>query len=174
MSGRRCVAWYDSEDSILEAVVATRRAGYSIEDVYTPYVVHGMDEAMGLQPTRLRWVCLGGGLMGMLFGFLFQAWTSAVDWPMNVGGKPQLAVPSFVPVSFELMTLFAALGTVAALFARSRLYPFRKPRITFPKLTGDRFAMALFSNDSLSDDEEKKAFCERMGAVAVEFVEVGA
>lgn len=172
MSSRQCVAWYDREDSILEAVIAARRVGYPIDDVYTPYVVHGMDEAMGLQPTRLRWVCFGCGLFGLLLGFSFQAWTS-FDWPLNIGGKPLLAAPSFIPVSFELMTLFAALGTVAALFARARLYPSRKPGITFPKVSGDRFALALVSNGSLSDDEEKKAFCERMGAVAVDFVEAG-
>ena len=172
MSSRRCVAWFEDEDSILEAVSAARQAGYSIDDVYTPYAVHGMDEAMGLPPTRLRWVCLGGALTGMLLGFSFQAWTSAVAWPLNIGGKPHLAVPSFVPVSFELMTLFAALGTVAALFARSRLYPFRKTRI-LERTTDDRFALALVSTGSPSDETEKRAFCERMSAVAVEFMEVG-
>ncbi len=172
MNGRRCVAWFETEDSILEAVAAARQAGYSIDDVYTPYAVHGMDEAMGLQPTRLRWVCLGGALVGAFFGFTFQSWTSAVDWPLNIGGKPHLALPSFVPVSFELMTLFAALGTVAALLVRARLYPFRKARV-LARTTDDRFALSLVAGANPSDEMEKRAFCERMSAVAVEFLEEG-
>ena len=171
MSSRQCVAWFDSEDSILEAVVEARHAGYVIDDVYTPYAVHGMDEAMGLQPSRLRWVCFGGALLGLLFGFLFQAWTSTVDWPINVGGKPQFAAPSFIPVSFELMTLFAALGMVAALLVRARLHPFRKPRV-ISRVSDDRFALALASTGVPSEETEKQSFCERTGAVAVEFVEV--
>jgi hypothetical protein len=173
MSNHRCIAWFDSEDSILEAVFAARRIGYTVDDVYTPYAVHGMDEAMGLTPTRLRWVCLGGGLLGLLFGFLFQSWTSAIDWPLNIGGKPQLAAPSFVPVSFELMTLFAALGTVAALLVRARLHPFRKPRF-LSRVTDDRFALSLVSTGGATEEIEKQAFCARMGAVEVHFVEVEA
>ena len=172
MSNRRCVAWFEDEDSILEAVFAARQAGYSIDDVYTPYAVHGMDEAMGLAPTRLRYVCLGGALTGMLFGFAFQAYTSTISWPINIGGKPHLAIPSFVPVSFEMMTLFAALCTVAALLILSRLYPFRKPNI-IARTTDDRFALSLVSTGAPSDEREKRTFCERMSAVAVEFMEVG-
>jgi len=174
MSGRRCIAWFDNEDSILAAVTAARRAGYTIDDVYTPYAVHGMDEAMGLPPSRLRWVCLGCGLFGLTFGLLFQIWTSAVSWPLHVGGKPPFSAPSFVPVSFELMMLVAGLGTVAALLARTRLYPRLRLGSVLNGVTNDRFALVLATADAPSDENEKQAFCRRMRAIDVEFVEVSA
>ncbi len=171
MSDRVCVAWFDREESIVAATAAARGEGYRVYDAYTPYAVHGMDEAMGLQPSRLRWVCLGGALFGLVFGVLFQMWTSSVSWPLNIGGKPTFALPSFVPVSFELMMLVAGLSTVAALLVRTRLFPRPKPRFILPRVTDDRFALVLVSAGTFND-AENKAFCRRMNALAVEFMEV--
>ena len=171
MKSRLFVAWFEREDAILEAARAARQAGYSIEDAYTPYAVHGMDEAMGLGPSRLPQVCLGCGLAGLLLAFGFQLWTSASDWPLNVGGKPLASVPAFMPLTFELMVLFAGLGTVAALFLRARLYPCRSPRFLLPRVTDDRFALVLAGADGRFDETEMRTLCERASAVATEVVE---
>ena len=171
MKSRLFVAWFEREDAILEAARAARQAGYAIGDAYTPYAVHGMDEAMGLGPSRLPWVCFGCGLAGLLLAISFQLWTSAIDWPLNVGGKPPASVLAFVPLTFEVMVLFAGLGSVAALFLRARLYPSRSPRFLLPRVTNDRFALVLTGPDSQFGEPEMRMLCERAGAVATEFVE---
>lgn len=171
MKGRLFVAWFEHEDAILEAARAARQAGYSIGDAYTPYAVHGMNEAMGLQPSRLPWICFGCGLVGLLLAFGFQLWTSVIDWPLNAGGKPLASVPAFIPVTFELMVLLAGLGTVAALFLRARLYPCQSPRFLLPRVTDDRFALVLAGADGYFDEAEIRTLCERAGAVATEFAE---
>jgi len=127
MTSRLFVAWFEREDAILEAARSARQAGYSIGDAYTPYAVHGMDEAMGLQPSRLPWICFGCGLVGLLVALGFQLWTSAIDWPLNAGGKPPASVPAFIPVTFEFMVLLAGLGVVAALFLRRACWPHLLP-----------------------------------------------
>ncbi len=171
MKSRLFVAWFEREDAILEAVRAARQAGYAIEDAYTPYAVHGMDEAMGLGLSRLPWVCFGCGLAGLLLAFGFQLWTSASDWPINVGGKPPASVLAFIPLTFEFMVLLAGLGSVAALFLRARLYPSRSPRFLLPRVTNDRFALVLTRPDGHFDAPEMRILCERAGAVATELVE---
>ena len=173
MTSRLFVAWFEHEDGILEATRAARQAGYAISDAYTPYAVHGMDEAMGLPPSRLPRVCLGGGLAGALLALGFQVWTSAVDWPVNIGGKPLASVPAFIPLTFELMVLLAGLGSVAALFIRARLYPTPSPAFLLPRVTDDRFALVLAgASDGRLDEPGMRALCERAGAQATELMEV--
>lgn len=171
MTGRLFVAWFEREDAILEAARAVRQAGYAIGDAYTPYAVHGMDEAIGLESSRLPRVCFGCGLAGLLLAFLFQLWTSAIDWPINVGGKPMASVPAFIPLTFELMVLFGGLGVVAAFFVRARLYPRLSPRLLLPRVTDDRFALVLAGGDGEADQTEMRALCERAGAVETELLE---
>ena len=171
MKSRLFVAWFEREDAILEAARAARQAGYAIGDAYTPYAVHGMDEAMGLGPSRLPWVCFGCGLAGLLLAFSFQLWTSASDWPINVGGKPPASVLAFIPLTFELMVLLAGLGSVAALFLRARLYPSPSPRFLLPRVTNDRFALVLTGPEGHFDEPAMRILCERAGAVAAEIVE---
>ena len=171
MTSRLFVAWFEREDAILEAARSARQAGYSIGDAYTPYAVHGMDEAMGLQPSRLPWVCFGCGLGGLLLAFGFQLWTSVIDWPLNAGGKPPASVPAFIPVTFEFMVLLAGLGVVAALFLRARLYPCLSPRFLLSRVTDDRFALVLAGTDGHFDEAGMRTLCERAGAVATELTE---
>lgn len=165
------VAWFADEHATLAATHAARAAGHVIHDVYTPYAVHGMDEAMGLRPSRLTWVCLGMGLVGLAFAAWLQDWTSAVSWPINVGGKPMHSWPAFVPVAFELTVLLGALGTVAALFLRTRLLPRPRPRLLLPGVTNDRFALALAATGPTFDESAARALCAKHGADAVEIVE---
>ena len=128
MNRRFFLSAHETEEDILGVVREVRARGYEIHDVYTPYAVHGLDEAMGLRPSRLPYVCLGMALFGAAAKLWFQIWTSAQSWPVNVGGKPLESVPAFVPVTFEVTVLFAGLGTVAAFFLRSKLRPGKKAR----------------------------------------------
>lgn len=151
MSKRTLVAVFEQEADLLRAVVAVRAADLRIGDVYTPYAVHGLDRALGWRPSRLSWACAFCGLAGAIFMLWFQWWTSAVSWPLNVGGKPWNSLPAFVPIIFEGMVLAAGLGTVFALLAVARLRP---GKIATPIVSGvmdDRFALLVEESDATFD-----------------------
>lgn len=169
---RLFLAWFGDEHEVLEATRAAREAGFRIHDVYTPYAVHGMDEAMGLRPSRLTFACFAFGLTGLGLALLFQHWTSAVDWPIIVGGKPLSSVPAFIPVTFELTVLFAGLGTVATLFARAWLVPRPSPKFMPEGVTKDKFVLALTAAGDVFDGEQLQSLCEKHGAEKTEFREV--
>ncbi|MBI4477733.1 MAG: DUF3341 domain-containing protein [Acidobacteria bacterium] len=143
MGQRLIVAVFDHEEDIRGAVAAARRAGLSIVDVHAPYLVHGLDRAMGLRPSRLPWICFLFGLVGAAVKLLFEYWTTAVNWPLNVGGKPWNSLPAFVPVTFEVMVLFAGIGTVLTFFVVAGLRPGRDASLPDPRVTDDSFALVL-------------------------------
>jgi len=144
---RAICAVFRGEDELLAATRAAREAGAEILDAYTPYAVHHLDAAMGLKPSRLTWACFAGGALGAGLMLWFQYWTSAVNWPINVGGKPYDSLPAFIPVTFEATILLAGLGVVAALFLVCRLGPGKTARIPVPRVTDDRFALVVRGRD---------------------------
>jgi hypothetical protein len=144
------VATFSDEGALLAAARAARAAGVAIDDAYTPYAVHGLDEAMGLRRSRLTWVCFLAGLTGAACALGFELWTSAVSWPLNVGGKPFASVPAFIPVTFEVTVLSAALVSAAAFFFRSRLFPGRRAA-PLPRVTDDRFALVVTDGEAARD-----------------------
>ena len=105
MSKRLFVGVFENEQDTLGAIRASRKRGFKIVDVYAPYAVHGVEEAMELPPSRLPWIVFALGLLGAGLKVWFEFWTTAVDWPLNVGGKPFNSLPAFVPVTFEVMVL---------------------------------------------------------------------
>ena len=168
MSRRMLVAVFDHEDDVVEATEAARAQGLTIVDVYTPYAVHGMDEAMGLKPSKLPWVCFALGLVGAVFKVWFEYWTTAIDWPVNVGGKPWNSLPAFVPVTFEVMVLFAGMSTVLAFFLITRLRPGRAAAVPHARVTNDRFVLVLEETDAAFDADAVRALFKRHHALAVE------
>ena len=168
---RLLVAWFEEEEAVLEATRSARQSGLAIADVFTPYAVHGMDEAMGLSPSRLTYVCFAAGVLGLVGALSFELWVSAVSWRLNVGGKPFLSVPAFIPVGFEVTVLSAALVTVAVLLIRARLFP-GATRTVLPRTTDDRFALALRTGGPSFEEAAARALCTRLGAVEIGFVEV--
>ena len=151
MSQRILVATFDDEGDLLNAVTAVRRQGLRIEDAFTPYAVHGLDQAMGLRPSRLTWVCFVFGMAGAVGMLWFEHWVAAVSWPVNVGGKPWNSLPSDVPVAFEAAVLLAGFGSVFALFAVSRLYPGKQASVSHPGSTDDRFVLVIEETDATFD-----------------------
>ena len=114
---------FDDPDLAVAAVTALRADGYTIDDVYTPFPVHGMAEAMELPETRLPWATLAGGLAGVTTALVLQIYIHTVSWPLNIGGKTYLALPALIPVSFELTVLFSGIATGLGLFMVGRLWP---------------------------------------------------
>lgn len=151
MSDRVFLATFDHEDDLLGAVAAVRKRGLHIVDAFTPYAVHGLDQAMGLKPSRLTWVCFACGMFGALGMLWFEHWSASVNWALDVGGKPWNSLPSDVPVAFEAAVLLAGFGSVFALFAVSRLFPGKRPRILDPRATDDRFVLVIGEKNAAFD-----------------------
>ncbi|HVH27759.1 MAG TPA: DUF3341 domain-containing protein [Vicinamibacterales bacterium] len=143
MSQRVLVSIFEREGDVLQATKAARNAGLPIVDVFCPYVVHGMDRAMGLPHSRLPWVTFVLGLTGALSMSIFQYWASAVDWPINVGGKPWHSWPAFAPVIFEVTVLLGGVGTVLAFLVWAGLKPGAQSPVSDLRVTDDRFALVL-------------------------------
>jgi hypothetical protein len=137
------VATFTDPDDLLRAVRLVRRETFRLYDVFAPFPVHGLDEAMGIKRTRLPRVTLVAGLSGLATALTLQFYANVLDWPLNVGGKPDNSTLAFVPISFELTVLFAGLVTVAAFFLRARLYPGKLERLAAPGVTNDVFALVL-------------------------------
>jgi molybdopterin-containing oxidoreductase family membrane subunit len=137
------IAVFDREDDLLQATAAARKEGLNIVDAFAPHAVHGLDRAMGLRSSRLPWVCFVLGLLGAASILLFQYWTTAISWPLNVGGKPWNSLPAFIPVTFEVMVLCAGVGTVVAFIWSSGLRPGRRSALSDLRVTNDRFALAI-------------------------------
>ncbi|MBM4169334.1 MAG: DUF3341 domain-containing protein [Ignavibacteria bacterium] len=168
MTERLLVATFGGERDIVDATRAAKDAGYHIVDVYAPYAIHGLDKAMGLRPSRLPWICFGLGLTGAIAKLWYQIWTSATSWPVNVGGKPLSSVPAFVPVTFEIMVLFAGVGTVLAFFFVSRLRPGKHPKVLYERVTNDKFVLVLLQNDAAFDVSNVRALLERFHVERIE------
>ncbi|MCS7176593.1 MAG: DUF3341 domain-containing protein [Candidatus Kapabacteria bacterium] len=165
---------YKDPDALLQAVVEIRKAGYRHFEVYTPYPIHGLEQAMGLQRSRLSYISLFGGLAGLGTALLLQWWTGAVDYPLNIGGKPFFAWEFSVPVNFELTVLFTAFATVIGFLWLCRLprwYSDYQHDAGFRAATDDTFVVSIESRDPLFSIEETRALLERLGAESVRLVE---
>lgn len=168
MSRRIFVGVFEREEDTLDVVRASRARGLTIIDVHTPYPVHGLDKAMGLQPSKLPWVCFALGVFGATFKVWFEYWTTAVSWPINVGGKPWNSLPAFVPVTFEVMVLFAGVSTVIAFLLAFGLLPGRKAVLPVKGVTDNRFAVLLEETDATFDSDAVRDLFERYHAVHTE------
>jgi len=120
-----------------------RTAGYKIHDVYTPFPVHGLDHEMGLRETSLHTAGFVYGITGTTTALSCMGWVFTSDWPMNIGGKPHFPLPAFIPITFELTVLFAAVGMVLTFCYLCQLAPGVKKHIFHPRQTDDLFVMAI-------------------------------
>ncbi len=145
MTRRIDVGVFASEESFLDAARACRADGFEIVDARSPHPVHGFDDIAGIRRSRLPAATLAAGIAGFALGTWLQLWTSAKDWPVDVGGKPWNSMPAFLPVTFELTVLCAGLTTVAVLLVRSRLRPGRAPSLAELRTTDDRYALLVAS-----------------------------
>ncbi len=168
MLKRFVIGYYRSDSAILNAVRRLREDGVAIYDTFTPYAVHGLDTAMGLRRSRLSLVTFIAGAIGCAFAIYFQYWTSSVDWPINVGGKPGNSWPAWVPIAFEITVLLAGLSTVAAFFIRDRLRWGKKPHFLPDNVTDDAFALVVEEADGTLDLPAVKQKLSELGAYQVE------
>ncbi len=150
------VGAFDDENVLFPAVKKIRDAGYNIYDVYTPFPVHGLDKALGLRDTRLHTAGFIYGLTGTATALSFMGWALGKDWPINFGGKPLFPLPAFIPITFELTVLFAAVGMVLTFCYLCQLAPFVKKHHFHPRATDDLFIMVLECTKKTNEEEVKK------------------
>ena len=168
------VGCFDDEAVLFPAVKNVRRAGYKIHDVFTPYPVHGLDHAMGLRETSLHTAGFIYAITGTTTALSGISYILVHDWPLNIGGKPHFALPAWIPITFELTVLFAAVGMVLTFCYLCNLAPFVKKHHFHARATDDLFVMAIECTDK-TNDAEVQAFLQNAGAkeVIVQVAETG-
>ena len=172
MSNKVVHAIYNDDDILLAAVHKTKAAHYHIEEVYTPFPVHGLDKAMGLSGTRLAICAFLYGVVGISVATTMMRFIMIQDWPQDIGGKPSFSylqnMPAFVPIMFEMTVFFAAHLMVITFYMRSRLWPFKEAENPDVRTTDDHFLMEVAIHDN---EKELVSFFKSTGAVEVKVIE---
>jgi hypothetical protein len=168
------MAEFESPTALVEAAERARLAGYKHMDAFSPFPIEELTEALGVRPTRLPLLVLIGGLVGCLGGFFMQWYSAAVDYPINVGGRPNNSWPMFMPVTFEMTVLLAGLTAVFAVLALNGLpmpyHPvFNVPR--FALATRDRFFLCIEATDPRFDRAATREFLQGLHPREVSEVE---
>ena len=164
---------FDDPDRIVEAVRRLRAAGYRRLDAYSPYPVENLAEALGHRFNLVPLLTLGGGVSGGAIGYLLQYWVSAIHYPINVGGRPLNSWPSFIPITFELAILFAALAAGLGMLALNRLPQPYHPVFNVPafvRASQDRFFLLVEARDSRFDAHDTALMLVGLGALRVHHV----
>jgi len=158
------VGCFDDEAVLFPAVKKVRTAGFKLHDIYTPFPVHGLDHAMGLRETSLHTAGFIYGITGTTTALSCISWIFTKDWPLNIGGKPHFALPAWIPITFELTVLFAAVGMVLTFCYLCQLAPFVKKHHFHLRGTDDLFVMVIECSDKTNTDD-LKSFLSNAGAV---------
>ncbi len=137
------VGVYEDDQVLLDAIKKVRGDGVKIHEVYSPFPVHGIEDALGYRRSRLTIAAFLFGLTGTCLALIMQIGMMGIDWPMIIGGKDYIPVPSFIPVTFELTVLLSAFGMVGTFFVVSNLKPWGKPKLFDLRITDDKHVMAI-------------------------------
>jgi len=157
---------YDDETDLLSAVKAANAKHLDIFDVFSPFPVHGLDPLLGLSESRLHIAGFIYGLLGTLTAFLGMTWIFTKDWPIIFGGKPYWSVPAFIPITFELTVLFAAVGMTVTFYIINGLGPGVTNAYLHDRISDDKFCIA-FDRHHIKDSDAK-AFFKETGASTVD------
>jgi hypothetical protein len=164
MSGARLyglMAEFDNPADLVEAARRTREAGYRRLDAYTPYPIEALTEALDIHDRRLPAVVLGGGILGGLAGYALCYWTSVIEYPLNIGGKPFHSAPAFIVPTFETTILFAAVTAVLGMLALNGLPEPYHPVFNveaFALASRDKFFICIEAADPKFDAEATRGF----------------
>lgn len=158
---------YDDEDVLKDAVKTVRGEGLKIEEVYSPFPVHGLEDVLGYKRSWLSIAAFLFGITGTTLALTMQIGMMGVDWPMIIGGKDHIPFPSFIPVTFELTVLLASFGMVGTFLGISGLKPWGKPRIYDIRITDDKHVMAIDLDRNSKSEADIKKVLEGSGAVEI-------
>lgn len=159
---------YDDEDQLVDAVKRIRAKGVKIYEVYSPFPVHGLDEALGYRRSRLPIAAFMFGAMGTTLALTMMFYMMGYDWPMIIGGKNFASLPPFIPVTFELTVLLSALGMVGTFMIVGDLKPFKIPRLFDIRITDDKHVIAVDLAQNKMGKAEINSMLKETGALEVE------
>ncbi len=160
-------AEFDDPNQLLAAAEKIRDAGFRKWDCYTPFPVHGLDDAMGVKPTILPWLVLGAGLTGLCVALGFQSWSNGMDYAWNISGKPLFSVPANIPIAFELTVLFSALTCFFGVLILNQLPQWYHPAFRldrFARFSNDKFFLIVEARDPQFDAKKTPALVASLGA----------
>jgi hypothetical protein len=161
------LAEFAEPEAVLDAARKARDEGYRRMEAYSPYPVEGLAEAVGHPPDRVAAVVLTGGILGGLTGFFLQYYANVFSYPLNIGGRPHNSWPSFIPITFELTVLGAALFAVFGMLAMNGLPRPHHPLFgvaEFDLASRDKFFLCIESADPRFDRERTRRFLEGLGS----------
>ncbi|MCA9530176.1 MAG: DUF3341 domain-containing protein [Myxococcales bacterium] len=167
------LAEYDTPNAVARAAMRVRDAGYERWDCHTPYPLHGLDEAMGLEPTTVGRVSFWAGMFGVLCAVLLIQWANNWSYPIIVGGKPPGAFPSMVPIMFELGILICGFGTLFGMLMYAKLPRHNHPIFEsdrFEAASDDKFFISIEAEDSRFDLDRTRALLESTNPTFIELV----
>ncbi len=165
-------AEFATAEALVAAVRAARAAGYRQVDAFTPFPIDRLDEALGFRERRIPRLMFAGGVLGAALGFGLQVHTN-LDYPLNVGGRPLIAIESFAMIAFELMVLFAVLAGIFGMLVLNRLPRLHHPIFELERFrlaSDDRFFLLLCARDPLFEAERTGAFLGTLGPARVDVV----
>jgi len=157
---------FDDPDDMMHGIDKLQKNSIPIYDVYTPMPIHGIDAKLGIKDSRLGYAAFMFGCLGGSTIFTMVYYMLVHDWPIDIGGKPNFAMPDFVPFTFEWTVLFTAFGMVAMFFYSTHLFPGRAPRVMDLRATDDRFVIAVDAMGNIPHDDITNLLKEA-GAVEV-------
>ncbi|GFZ90422.1 membrane protein [Aquaticitalea lipolytica] len=165
-------AIYTDDDVLMSAVKKVKAEKHHIEEIYTPFPVHGLDKAMGLAPTRIAIAAFMYGCVGLTVAIVMMNFIMIEDWPQNIGGKPSFSyienMPAFVPIMFELTVFFAAHLMVITFYLRSRMWPFKEAENPDTRTTDDHFLMEIAIHNN---EKELADLLKETGAVEINIID---
>lgn len=168
------LAEFDTPGKVMHAAEKVRDAGFTRWDVHSPFPVHGMDKAMGMGDSKLGWIVAVMAATGFVSAFAMIYYMNVVDYPLIVGGKPPLALPSMAPVLFELTILFSAFGAVFGMFGLNKIPRHHHPVFysqRFERASDDKFFVSIEVDDPKYDEKKTRALMEEAHATHVEVLE---
>lgn len=159
------MAEFDSATELVDAARSVRDAGYTKTDAFSPFPLHEIDEALGIKRSILPYLIFAGGITGLLSGFGLEYFVHVIDWPIIVGGRPALSLPSFVPPMFEMTILFSAFTAVFGMLFLNGLPSPYHPVFNVPRFalaTREKFFLIIESADPQYDYEATREFMESL------------
>lgn len=167
------LAEFKNPKELIDAAKAINKNGFKNYDTFSPFPIHGMDKAMSLKKSKLGWIVISHGILGLTGAFFMIYYMSVIDYPLNISGKTLMNIPAWVPIIFELTVLLSSFGAVFGMFFLNGLPKFNHPLFNsenFKKATDDGFFVCIESDDPQFESQKVQTLLQKIGATNIEEV----
>ncbi len=151
MDNKMLLGIYDNPDSTYSVTEKLMHDGYDVHDVYSPFAIHGMERLLRVKRTRLTIAAFCFGMLGVVSALSLMSYAGFFDWQINIGGKPSMHIPTYIPITFEMGILFTAFGMVGCFFIVNRMFWGRNTDVMDVRVTDDRFVIAVNIHENKTD-----------------------